>query len=183
MLKRLHSLCSGLLLAAAFAVAAIMLAPPLLGYERYVITGASMSGAIPVGSVVYARPVPVQDLRVGDVITYTPPADANHPSLVTHRIASVGSDARTGDRVFRTKGDANASVDPWTFSLDADLQPRVDHHVPLAGHVLIALSEPRTRMVLIGGPALLIAVLVLLGLWRDERAERRAATTATASSA
>ena len=65
------------------------LAPSLFGYERYVITGGSMSGTFEKGSVVFEKPVPIADLRVGDVITYLPPADSGVSTLVTHRIVKV----------------------------------------------------------------------------------------------
>ena len=95
-----------------------MLALPLAGYDRYVITGGSMGDTIERGSVVWAKAVPVADLQVGDVITYTPPRGAGPEGLVTHRIVAIRRD-RDGRREFRTKGDANAQVDPWTFNLDA----------------------------------------------------------------
>ena len=65
------------------------LAPSAFGYSRYVITGGSMAGTYDKGSVVFEEPVPVEDLEVGDVITYQPPADAGTQSLVTHRIIAI----------------------------------------------------------------------------------------------
>ncbi len=47
--------------------------PSWLGFDRYVITGGSMEPTIAKGSVVFEKPVGVEDLEVGDVITYQPP--------------------------------------------------------------------------------------------------------------
>jgi signal peptidase I len=139
------------------AFAALMLVPALLGYERYVILTGSMTGTHDAGSIVYNQPVPTSELRVGDVITYAPPPGNTPTPLVTHRIVSI--DTHEGQRVFRTKGDANAAADRWTFTLPGATQARVEHSVPHAGHVISALSDRRTRMLVIGVPAGLIALL------------------------
>jgi signal peptidase len=163
-----------LLLVAAFALGALMLLPPLLGYERYVITGGSMGAAIERGSIVYAERVPVGELRVGDVITYSPPRGAGPGGRVTHRIVWIGR-GRSGARAFRTKGDANASPDPWRFELRQPTQARVAFDVPYAGFGLAALSIRWVRMLVIGVPALLVAVAVLAGAWRGAGAAAEAA--------
>ena len=135
------------------AIALGMLVPALLGYERYVIEGGSMGGAVPRGSIAYEEVVPTGQIVKGDVITYRPP-HALRP--ITHRVVWIGH-TRAGVRLYRTKGDVNAARDPWTFTLPNETQARVVMHVPLAGYALEALSIRAVRMVVIGGPALLIA--------------------------
>jgi signal peptidase len=171
--RRAGRLLSGAALAVAALAALLVLAPALVGWERYAIASGSMSGTYDRGSLVLAEVVPVDDLRVGDVITYTPPA-GDH--LVTHRIASIGRDD-ADRRVFRTKGDANPIADPWTFRLDRPTQARVRIGVPYAGHALSALGRRDVRMIVIALPALLIAGLSLSRLWRQlgAEAQRRAA--------
>ena len=104
-------IASGAALVVATLAAALVLAPAVLGWERYAIVSGSMSGTYDQGSLVLAEVVSVADLKVGDVITYTPPRGSGPDGLVTHRIASIGRDER-GGRVFRTKGDANPVADP-----------------------------------------------------------------------
>ena len=121
----------------AFMLGVVLVALlPLAGYERYVITGGSMGQTIEKGSILWSKPIPTADLKVGDVITYTPPRDAGPEGMVTHRIAWVGRD-RDGQRVYRTKGDANATVDPWRFRLDRADDPE--------GGVPPAVPRPRPR--------------------------------------
>jgi signal peptidase I len=152
--------------AVAVALAAVVLVPGLAGYERYVITSGSMSGSYDRGSLVLAKEVPVGALRVGDVITYRPPPESGARGLLTHRIVRIARDG-SGRRVFATKGDANAVADPWRFTLDGATQARASFHVPYLGYGLSALSDRDVRMLFIGLPALLIALSVLAGLWRD----------------
>jgi signal peptidase len=134
------------------ALSALVLVPAALGYERYVISGGSMGGALPRGSIAYEQRVPTASLRPGDVITYTPPG---HASRVTHRIASIH------DGVLHTRGDANATPDPWMFRLSGREQAVVRFHVPLAGYAFAALGIRWVRMLAIGLPALLVALSVM----------------------
>ncbi len=151
-----------------------MLMPSLLGYHRYVITGDSMSGTHDRGSVLYATEVPVTDLREGDVITYEPPAESAREGFVTHRIVAV-RETRSGKRVFRTKGDANQSADPWRFILDQPTQARAVFSIPYLGYAYAALAIREVRMAVIGIPALIIALALLVGLWRQAGADAQPA--------
>jgi len=165
-LSRLRRLGGGALTAAAVALAAAVLVPALLGLQRYVITSGSMTGTYDRGSLVYDRVVPTATLRAGDVITYDPPPGAGPAGVVTHRIVSIGR-GPGGRRVFRTKGDANRTADPWTFTLANATQARVAFHLPYVGYALAALADRRLRMFIIGVPALLVALSVLARLWHE----------------
>lgn len=137
-------------------LAASFLLPSALGLQRFVITGSSMDGTIDLGSVAFAEVVPVSDLEVGDIITYTPPPGSGVEHLVTHRIVSIH------EKTFRTKGDAVPQRDPWNFQLNAPVQARVTFSVPFAGYFFIALADRTTRMAVIGVPAGLITLMSLV---------------------
>ena len=164
--SRVRGLLVNLGLALTFLVALGFLLPSLMGFQRYVIMGGSMSGTYDLGSVVFEEVVPTSELQVGDVITYVPPADSGITTLVTHRIVEIDGDE------YRTQGDANPAVDPWTFQLTAATQPRVVAHVPYVGFAFMALADRGTRMALIGIPAALIALWSLVELARAIRPKR-----------
>ena len=172
--QRLARMSINVVAVAALVLAAGFLVPGLMGYERYVITGGSMSGSIELGSLVFEREVPVSSLEVGDVITYLPPADSGLTDLVTHRIYSI-ENSESG-LLFQTKGDANGSADPWTFLLEAPTQPKVEVAVPVVGHLFIALANPQQRMLVIGVPAAIVAFFSLFELIRVLRTDRRIET-------
>lgn len=151
-IRRLTSLVSALLTVLALA----FMAPSAFGLQRFVITGSSMDGTIDLGSVVFAEVVPVSELEVGDVITYTPPPGSGVDKLVTHRIVSIRG------TTFRTKGDAVPQRDPWKFQPGGATQPRVTFDVPYVGYLFIALADPATRQVVIGVPAGLIMLTSLV---------------------
>ncbi|GAB2774465.1 hypothetical protein GCM10027039_39780 [Terrabacter koreensis] len=146
--------------------------PSLLGFQRYVITGGSMQGTYDKGSVVFEKVVPTSQLRVGDVITYIPPASSGVTNLVTHRI--VSAEAGTKGIVYRTKGDANPSIDPWAFTLDRAEQVVVEFDVPHVGWALLYLADPSHRKLVVGVPAGLIALASILEAFRNARREKRA---------
>ncbi|WP_258562688.1 MULTISPECIES: signal peptidase I [Nocardioides] len=154
----------------AFALATIMVLPTLLGFERYVIVSGSMEPTLPVGSVVYDEVVPVDDLEVGDIITFVPPPEYGISDPVTHRIARIaiadeGTDA-AGERIFRTQGDNNPDMDPWLMVLDGPDQGRVAHHIPYVGYVYMALQVGWVQLLVIGIPAVALIVYIVVTLWR-----------------
>jgi signal peptidase I len=162
-MKRLFSVAVPVACVAVCAVAVLMiLLPAALGLQRYVITGGSMTGTIGKGSVVYSRLVPVSSLRTGDIITFVPPSQTEP---VTHRVLSVTR--RPGKFVFRTKGDFNAVADPWTITFTQPKLARYSFHIPYLGYALGLLSIRPLRMLLIGLPALIIAISLLWSLWRS----------------
>jgi signal peptidase len=150
----------------------IMMVPAALGFQRYVILTGSMTGTYDRGSIVYDRPIPTSELRVGDPITYSPPPGFTSQARVTHRIWSITRGAE-GQKIYRTKGDANKHPDVWQFTLDQPTQDVVVFHVPDVGYVFTLLSLREFRIVLVGLPALIIGFIILRGLWRDGGVEAR----------
>jgi signal peptidase I len=172
-MRVVRKVLSGTIVAAGLCLAATMLVPMAFGYHRYVITGGSMTGTYDRGSIVFDKAVPVADLKVGDVITYSPPASTGVHGLITHRIISV-KDHGTDGASYRTKGDANPAADPWRFQLDQPTQAKVAFAVPYLGYGIAALSMLPIRMLIIGLPALLIAFMLIARIWRDAGEEARA---------
>jgi signal peptidase len=173
MARRIARVVSTLVVAAGLLFGALLILPAALGWQRYVIVSGSMTGTYDRGSLVLDEVVPVERLRVGDVITYRPPGDAGPTGLVTHRIAAITRD-EVGTPVFRTKGDANQAADPWTFMLPKGEQARVRVGVPYVGFALAALGRRDLRLLIVGLPAGLIAMMSIVGLWREAGLEARA---------
>ena len=165
--RRLASKAAGglgrLVLLAGVLVLAATFLPSLLGYQRYVLVGHSMEPTIHRGSLVFDEIVPVAALRKSDVITYIPPI-TKEP--VTHRILSIERGPQ-GERVFRTKGDNNASADMRPFTLNEPRQARVAFAIPYIGWIFILLAMQEARILLIALPGVLLALWALYGVWRQ----------------
>jgi signal peptidase len=177
---RARNIFTWITLVVAIAVAALIVVPSLLGFDRYAIDGGSMEPRIPKGSIVYSKPADAADLVVGDVITYRPPASSGVGELVTHRIVEKTDRVNANGHaqiVFRSKGDANPTPDPWHFTLENGEAALEKAHLPYLGYIYLALRIPWVRIVLITVPALLILVLTAASLWyeagREVEEERR----------
>jgi signal peptidase I len=147
------------------AIVGLAVAVHVTGISAYVITGASMTGDIPKGSLAIDRNVPVSSLQVGDVITFQPPLTSGN---VTHRIIAIDKDA-DGNRVFKTKGDFNESADPWQFTLDRPVQAKYVFHVPWIGYVLAAFTLRLVRTAVLGVVGLLILFMTIAWLRKPLR--------------
>jgi signal peptidase len=170
--RRARQLALNCVFAALVASVIIMLGPSLLGFQRYVILTGSMTGTYDRGSIVFDRPMPTADLKVGDPITYSPPLGFTSQTRVTHRIWWIGR-GTNGERVYRTKGDANKHPDVWKFTLNQSTQDVVAFHVPDIGYVFMLLSLRDFRIVLVGLPAIVIGLMMLRALWIEGGREAR----------
>ncbi len=136
-----------------------LLVPSLLGLQRHVVRDNAMDGTYGQGTLLYSETVSVADLRVGDVITFAPPAGSDLTTDVTRRIVAIDGAG------VRTAGDAAGDPDPWTVRLTGD-QQRVRYAVPGAGYLMLGLDDGPTRVALIGVPAAIIALVSAAELHR-----------------
>jgi signal peptidase len=113
-------------------------------YATFTVLTASMEPDIPPGSIVVVVPTPVDDIKLGDVISFTsrqPP----YPTL-SHRVIGFG-ESDDGARVFKTKGDANLLPDPWEVRYPGRAG-KVILVLPGAGYVMAASTSAAGRTVI-----------------------------------
>jgi signal peptidase len=174
-LRRVGSLVLSLLMLISLAgFLFLAVGPHVLGYRTSTMLTGSMDPGIAPGDVVVTAPRPAQDVQVGDVISYQIPIEDHR--VETHRVTEVDR-AADGTLSIRTKGDANANVDPWTAVLAEDTVWEVQAVVPELGNVIRAMRSPVihhvVKWVALGG-------LILLGMtsiWgrKDDEDEEPAA--------
>ena len=109
-----------LILIAVIATSIPLAVPALLGYETYNVTSGSMEPTLPVGSVIYVKPVEPETVQEGDIIAFY--VDA---VVVTHRVV----ENRFVEGEFVTKGDANEMED-FSNAHYRDLVGVVKYHFP-----------------------------------------------------
>ena len=132
-------------------VVLLVLLPAVLGLDRYVVTDRSMDGALGRGSVVLAREVPPSDLRVGDVITFTPPGGRSD-ERVTRRIVAIGAGAAT------TQADRTGSADPLSVPMTSPAYARVWLAIPWIGYPFV-MDGGWVLLAMIAVAAFVIALL------------------------
>ena len=127
-----------LLIIAVIATSIPLAIPTLLGYEIYNVTSGSMEPELPVGSVIYVKPVEPKTIQEGDIIAFY--VDA---TVVTHRVVKN----RLVEGEFVTKGDANEMED-FSNARYSDLIGCVKYHFPYLGNYLMIYSNPITKIYL-----------------------------------
>ena len=160
----LRTLVGSVFVCLVLGTVVLVAAPQALGAEAsYVILSDSMEPTFGAGDLVVVRSVPPDAVATGDVITFER-ADSDGTLTVSHRVVAV--EERGGEIRYRTKGDANPSVDRRPVPTE-NLVGRVWFAVPLVGHLVIFARTPVGIVTLVVVPGVLLVVNELWTLYRD----------------
>ena len=154
------------LTAALVAVLAVaVLVPRIAGATPYTILTGSMQPAMPPGTLVVVRPRDVEDISVGDVLTYQ--LESGKPDVVTHRVTAVGVGA-DGEVRLTTQGDANDSPDKKPV-IAKQVRGVRWYYVPYLGYVNTVISAARRQdaVYVVAGLLLVYALVQGVGALRD----------------
>jgi signal peptidase len=158
-----------LILILAVAVLVIGLPAAVGGLPLTVLTG-SMEPGLPPGTLVVMKPTPVDDIRVGDVMTYQ--IESGKPAVVSHRVIGKTFDSRYGV-IFTTQGDNNDTADPPVR--EVQVRGTLWYSIPLLGWVNNAVNgEARSWLVPVGAGLLFAyAGYTVIAALLDRRRRRR----------
>jgi signal peptidase len=151
-------------------VAVSVVVPRLAGATPFTVLTGSMEPGMPPGTLVVVRPVDIDDVRIGDVITYQ--LESGRPAVVTHRVVAVGTNLR-GESFVETQGDANAVPDEKPV-LAQQIRGERWYSVPHLGRVVnvVTQSQRRTALTVVVAVLLLYAATMFSGAARDRRTPR-----------
>jgi signal peptidase len=152
-----------LVIATGLVLVGMTIAPRVLHYQTATMLTGSMAPGIEPGDVIVDVKEKATDLEVGQIITYHIPVDDHR--VESHRVAWVGRD-KDGTVLFRTKGDANAGIDPWTARAQGADVWRVATVLPVAGSVIRFMRQPMVQLALTRVLPVLLVVSVLFTIWR-----------------
>lgn len=147
-----------------FALVAGVTVPMFMGYRTLVVLSGSMEPSIAKGGIVLAAPVPMKELKRGDVIVFAPTADAQVPLI--HRIVKLQD--KDGVRYFTTRGDANQKADVAQVSLPPTAW-RVVFTLPALGYLIGWATQPIGTVTLIVIPLLGLVGLKLVDVFKKVR--------------
>jgi signal peptidase len=131
------------LVAAVSVVVLLLLALAVLGYRPLVVSSGSMSPTLSVGDLVVVDDVRADQIRVGDVVTFTD----RDGTTVTHRV--VARTPAPGTIRFETRGDANATSEQWSRPPGAELG-RLRVRIPAVGFLAGWLRAPAAPWAFLG---------------------------------
>jgi signal peptidase len=158
-----------LIVACGALLALIGIGPHLGHYQTLSVLSGSMRPGIPVGAIVIVTQESPRDVRAGQIITYKVPVGDHQ--VVSHRVVEVVEGEGTDNPVIRTKGDANDAPDPWLARIDSPTVWQVRHTVPGVGKLVYLLRRPGVHTAGVRVVPALLAVLWLIGIWRNDPAE------------
>ncbi|MCI8837560.1 MAG: signal peptidase I [Hungatella sp.] len=116
-------------------------APMVAGYRPVVVLSGSMEPTYGVGSVIYYKSVPFEQIQVGDPITFR---GSEGGAMVTHRVVEKDESARA----FGTEGDANGSRDPGMVPYENVVGRATQFCIPYAGYFVNFGKQPASIAVL-----------------------------------
>ena len=131
----------------------------------YVVSSESMVPVLKVNDVLVVRDGGTfDDLKVGDIIVFNRPDGGD--KVIVHRIAEI-SEGRNGDKVLRTKGDANPASIPGTdYPITrSDYIGRVVYVLPGVGLITKIISPPVNYIII----AIILAILFFNRMGRKDK--------------
>ncbi|UXN25723.1 signal peptidase I [Curtobacterium flaccumfaciens] len=169
-------LSTGLLLLVAGLAVVLIVVPKATGSMPLTVLTQSMEPTLPPGTLLVVRPTPIDDIRVGDVVTYQ--IVSGQPAVVSHRVVSVSSSSN-GERTFVLKGDNNAEADPAPVTA-VQIRGVVWYSVPEIGIVNQVVNGSRSWLIPAVAGVLLTYGAVMMTAGFVSAARRRRAGTSRA---
>ena len=132
-------------------------APSVFGFSVLQVTSGSMEPEIPAGGIVVVRKAKPESLKVGDVISfYSNDVDISG-KVNTHRIFEI-KQSESGEKIFRTKGDANEYADTAAV-FEIDLVGKMILNLgSVGGSVFDVLRNPTIILIFIVLPLIFITL-------------------------
>ena len=141
--------------------------PRVTGATPYTILTSSMTPSMPPGTLVVVKPVDVDQVGIGSVITFQ--LESGKSTVVTHRVVGAGITAK-GEQVFTTQGDANDSPDADPVR-PVQIRGERMYFVPYVGKVtsIVTSSQRSIAMAIIVIGLFGYATSMFVGAARDRR--------------
>ena len=144
----------------------------LSGWQLATVQTGSMTPTFPVGSLVVVGPVDPADVEIGMAIAFQDPDDPTRQ--ITHRVVGI---APGPELAFITKGDANATADPRPVAARF-VRGRALWHIAYLGTVMDWLQWPRSFLLLVVAPSVLLTLVELRSRRMRSRIASRSAVLA-----
>jgi signal peptidase len=152
-------LSGGLLLLILGLGAVLVVVPRVAGAIPLTVLTTSMEPLLPPGTMLFVLPVEMDDIAIGDVVTYQ--IRSGDPAVITHRVIEISS-ADDGSSTLTLLGDNNGSPDPDPV-VEEQVKGRLWYSVPYIGLVSGAVhGENRAWIIPLVASALLAYCLFMV---------------------
>lgn len=148
--QKLRTIISTILVGLLLILGILFVGIRIFGFTPYIVLSGSMEPEYPVGSLIYVKAVEPESVEPGDPITYTLNEGLQ---VITHRV--VVTDHQ--ERQYRTKGDANESMDGHVVHYHHLLGKPV-FVIPGIGYLAHFVSQPPSLYISMG---VMMAAIIL----------------------
>jgi signal peptidase I len=142
-------------------------AAPHTGWRIDDLRSGSMSPLLKTGDLVVTRPVQAGEVSVGDIIVVRSVQGPDY--LLCHRVTGI---EKSPSIVFKTKGDANTSADPFTVPA-GNLVGEMAFSIPGAGYLVRFLQTRAGLVFSLVIPGLAIIAICLRSLKTELKASAK----------
>ena len=168
-LKKIWNIFTTVLTVIAILLAVALVGVRLFGFQVFSVLSGSMEPLYHVGSLIYVKEVDYHELKSGDVITFMLDEDL----VATHRIVDVFPDQDDPSVLrYQTKGDANEAADGTLVHYKNVIGTPV-FTIPYLGYVADFIQKPPGTYAAIAIGAVLLALMFLPDLFREEEPKKR----------
>lgn len=151
-MKKITDTIFTIVMLVAVTLAILLVGVRIFGLTPYTVLSGSMEPTYHVGSLIYVKSVAVDELKVGDPITYHMESGV----VVTHRIVGIITDDDDPTVVrFQTKGDANNEADGTPID-SKNVIGKPMFSIPLLGYVSYYIQNPPGSYIALCAMALLL---------------------------
>lgn len=168
-LKKIWNIFTTVLTVVFVLLALALVGVRLFGFQVFSVLSGSMEPLYHVGSLIYVKEVDYHELKSGDVITFMLSEDL----VATHRIVDVFPDQDDPTVLrYQTKGDANEAADGTLVHYKNVIGTPV-FTIPYLGYVADFIQKPPGSYAAIAVGAVLLALMFLPDLFREEAPKKR----------
>lgn len=168
-LKKIWNIFTWFLVSVVILLAVALVGIRVIGFQPFAVLSGSMEPQYHVGSLIYVKSVDYRQIEPGDVITYLLDED----TVSTHRVVGIVPDEEDPTVLrYRTKGDANENEDGTLVHYKNIIGCPVEFSIPKLGYVASYISSPPGMYVAMGCAALMILLVFLPDLLKDDGKKR-----------
>ncbi|MCK4552089.1 MAG: signal peptidase I [Tenericutes bacterium] len=147
----------------------------IFGFKPYVVVTQSMEPEINVFDLVVDKKTDINNLKVGDIITFRVDIDYDGDlDVVTHYIYDFYNDSVTGELKIRThrhfENPDDVYPDPWSITNEGILGQYM-FHIPKLGYVVEFIKSPFGIVTLIFNIAIIATIVYVIKKGKNENEE------------
>lgn len=162
-LKKTWNVISTVLVIIVVILTVALVGVRLFGLQVYTVLSGSMEPTYKTGSIIYVRDVDYKTLEVNDPVTFLLDED----TVATHRIVEIIPDEENQVIRYRTKGDANETVDGKLLHCNNILGKPV-FHIPYLGYIVNYIQHPPGMYIVISAGAIVLVLMFLPNIFANE---------------